>query len=127
MRTSRIIATRNFKVRLIRKRKKCLSRLINAIGLLCHIVSGDFIGPGPTASADLPVFAPATFSLIAIGVAEILKDPGGGPYLPEGFLPNIPTVEFEIATGLNLAPMGDETEGDPSQASPGHRIEAMFF
>ena len=127
IKTRKIMATMNLKVRLIRKRKKDLNRLIDAVRFLCHVVSGDFIGPGPTSSADLSEFTPSAFSLIAIGIPEILEDFGIRPDLLERFFSHISTVEFEIAAGLNLTDMGDETEGDASQTSPGHGIQSIFF
>jgi hypothetical protein len=68
------MATMNLKVKLTRKLKKDLNRFIDAIGFLCHIFAGDFIGPRPTTSTDLSKLTSSTFSLIAIRIAKILED-----------------------------------------------------
>ena len=93
----------NLKVRLIRKRKKDLKRLIDAIGFLGHVFTGEFIGPRSTTAADLSELTPPTFSMIIVGIPEILKDFGICPDLLERFFSYISTVQFQIAAGLNLA------------------------
>jgi hypothetical protein len=125
MKTSRIMATKNFIVRLIRKRKNSLTRLIDTVGLLSHIVAGQFIGTSPTASTDPPIFTPAALSMITIHVSQGLKDFRGVPDLLKRPLPHVATVQLKIATGLNPSQMGDETEGDSSQAPPGHGIKGL--
>jgi hypothetical protein len=84
----------NLKVRLIRKRKKDLKRLIDAIRLLRHILPGDFIGPCPTTPANLSEFTSPAFSLVAIGIPKILEDFGILPDLPERFFSDISTIQF---------------------------------
>jgi hypothetical protein len=121
------MATMNLKVRLIRNRKKYLYRLIDAIGLLSHIISGDFIGPCPTASADLSELTPPTLPMITIYISKILEDFTVCPDLLERLLPHISTIHFEIAAGLYLAHMGDEAEGDTSQTSSSHGIQSKLF
>jgi hypothetical protein len=88
------MAMMNLKVRLTRKRKKCLKRLINAIGFLGHILSGDFVSPCPTTPADFSELTPSAFSLIAIGIAKILEDFGLGPDFLERCFPDISTIQF---------------------------------
>ena len=117
----------NLKVRLIRKRKKDLNRLIDTVRFLCHIISGDFIGPGPASPADLAEFTPSAFSLITVCVPETLEDLGIDPDLPKGGFLDVSAVEFQVATGLNLTHMGNEAEGDASETSPGHGIESVFL
>jgi hypothetical protein len=68
------MAMMNLKVRLIRKRKKDLKGFIDAIGFLCHVFTGEFISPRPTTSADFPELTPSTFSMVTVGIPEILED-----------------------------------------------------
>jgi hypothetical protein len=103
-----------------------LKGLIDAIGFLPHILPGDFVSPCPATSADFSEFTPSTFSLIAIGIPKVLENFGLFPNLPETFFHDISTIQFQIAAGLNLAKMGNETEGDASQTSTGHGIQPMF-
>ena len=95
----------NLKVKLTRKRKKDLDRLINTIGFLSHVLSGDFVSPCAAPPADLSKLTPSTFSLIAVGISKILEDFGIPPDLAEWFFPDISTIQFEIAAGLNLTHM----------------------
>ncbi len=87
-----------------------LDRLINAIGFLGHVFAGEFIGPRPAASADLSELTSSAFPPIPIGIAKILEDFRFHPDLPERFFFYISAIQFEVATGLNLTDMGDETE-----------------
>jgi hypothetical protein len=127
IKTNKIMATMNLKVRLIRKREKGLNRLINAAGFFCHIFSKAFIGPGTAASADLSELTPSAFSLVAIGISKILKDLACFPDLLKRFFSHISAVQFEIATGLNLTEMGDETERDTAQTTSSHRIQSILL
>jgi hypothetical protein len=77
------MAAMNLKVKLTRKRKKDLNRFIDTIGFLGHVFTGEFIGPRPTTAADLSELTPLTFSLIPIGIPEILEDFGVRPDLLE--------------------------------------------
>jgi hypothetical protein len=115
----------NLNVTLARNRNKESNGLIDAVRLLCHIVSEAFIGPGPTASADPSELAPPTFSLIAIRISKILENFGGVPDLLESFFFYISAIDFKIATGLNLTDMGDEAERDTSQTSSSHRVQSL--
>jgi transcriptional regulator with XRE-family HTH domain len=92
--------------------KEDLKRLINTIGFLGHVFPGEFIGPGPTASADLSELTPSTLPMITICISKILEDLTVFPDLLKRLLPHISTIQFEIATGLNLPCMGDEAERD---------------
>jgi hypothetical protein len=125
------MAVINLTVRLARKRKKDfrkdLNRLIDAVGFLGHVVSQGFVSPGPAASTDFSKLTSTAFSLIAVGVPKVPEDFRAGPDLLERFLSHISTIQFEIAAGLNLPHMGDETEGDPSETSPCHRIESILL
>ena len=121
------MAMMNLKVRLIRKRKKDLNRLIDAVRFLCHVVSGDFVGPGPATSADLSELTSSAFSLIAIDIPKISEDLRVSPDLLKRLFSHISTVQFEIAAGLHLTDMGDEAEGDTSQTSSGHGIQAILL
>jgi hypothetical protein len=87
---------------------------INAIRLFVHVVPKAFIGPGTTASTDFSVFTDSTFPFIAICVPEVQKDRGALPDLFERLFSHISTIQFQIATGLNLTHMGEEAEGDSS-------------
>jgi hypothetical protein len=104
-----------------------MMRFINAVRFFIHIVSKAFIGPGTTASTDFSVFTDSTFPFIAIGVPEIEEDRGALPDLFEGLVPHISTIQFQIPTGLNLTPMGNEAEGDSSQTATGHGIQAVLL
>src|SRR3972149_6682065 len=117
----------NLKVRLTRKRKKDLSRVIDTVGLLCHIVTGDLVSPGPTSSADFPELTSSAFPTITIGIPEILENLRGGPDCLERGLPHIPAVQFEIAAGLDLTHVRDETERDAPQTPAGHGIQSILF
>jgi hypothetical protein len=121
------MATMNLKVRLTRKRKNDLKWFIDAIGFLRHVLPGDFVGPCATTSADLSEFTPSAFPLIAFGIAKILEDFRLGPDFLKRYFPDISTIQFQIATGLDLADMGDEAEGDAPETSTGHGIQSMFF
>jgi hypothetical protein len=100
---------------------------VNAIRFFAHVVPKAFIGPGTTASTDFSVFTDSTFPFIAIRVPEIEKDRGVVPDLFERLFPHSSTVQFQIATGLNLTRMGEEAEGDPSQTTPGHGIQSVLL
>ncbi len=104
----------NLKVRLTRKRKKDLNRLIDAIGFLGHIFTGDLVSPCTTTSADLSEFTPSAFSPVAVGIPEIFEDFGIHPDVPKGFFPDISAVQFQITAGLDLADMRNEAERSPS-------------
>ena len=39
------------------------------------------------------------------------------------FSVDLAAVEFQVAAGLDLSPVGDEAEGAPSEAAAGHRVE----
>jgi hypothetical protein len=67
---------------------------IDTIRLFVHVAPRAFVGPGPTASTDLPVFTDSTFPFIAIRVPEIEEDWGVVPDLFEGLSPQISTVQF---------------------------------
>jgi hypothetical protein len=99
-----------------------LNGLINTIGFLGHVFPGELIGPRPAAATDLPELTSSAFSQIAIGIAKILEDFRFHPDLLEGFFFYISAIQFEVAAGLNLTDMGDETERDAAQTSPGHGI-----
>jgi hypothetical protein len=105
----------------------CLERLIDAIGFLRHVLPGDFVSPCPATSADFSELTPTAFPLIAFGIAEILEDFRLGPDFLKRFFPDISTIQFQIATGLDLADIGDEAEGDTPETSTGHGIQPMFF
>jgi hypothetical protein len=100
----------DLKVEFTRKRKEDLNRLINAIGFLSHVFPGEFVSPCPAASTNLSEFTPPAFSLIAIGVAKILENVRFHPDLLKRFFSHVSAIQFEIAAGLNLTHMGDETE-----------------
>jgi hypothetical protein len=117
----------NLNVTLARNRNKDSNGLIDAVRLLCHIISEAFIGSGPTSSADLAELAPPTFSTVAIGISKILEDFGGVPDLMESFFFYISAIHFKIAAGLNLTDMGDEAERDASQTSSSHRIQSLLL
>jgi hypothetical protein len=117
----------NLKVRLIRNWKKDLNRLINAIRLLRHIVSKGFIGPCPTASADLLELTPTTFPVVVVHIPKILKDFRCCPDFMKRFSSYISTIHFQITTGLNLTHMGEKAEGNASKASPGHGIQSVLL
>jgi hypothetical protein len=127
IKTRKIMATMNLEVRLIRKWKKGLNRLINAVGFFCHIISKALIGPGTAASADFSELASSAFSLIAIHIAKILENLRGLPNLFKRFFSQISAVHFQIAAGLHLTDMGDEAEGDTSQTTPGHGIQSILL
>jgi len=54
------------------------------------------------------------------------KTPNSSRSPGRGF-PHVSTVEFEVAAGLNLTLVRDETEGDAPQTTPCHRIEPVFL
>jgi len=41
--------------------------------------------------------------------------------------PDVPAGQFQVTAGLHIAPMRDEAETDPPQASSGHGIQSMRF
>jgi hypothetical protein len=100
---------------------------INAIRLFAQVIPKAFIGPGTTASTDFSVFTDSTFPFIAIRVPEIEEDRGVLPDVFERLFPHVATVQFQIPTGLHLTHMGEEAEGDPPQATPGHGIQSVLL
>jgi hypothetical protein len=84
----------NLKVRLFRKRKRGLYRLIDAIRFFGHVLSRELVGPCATTSADLSKLTSSAFSLITIGIPEVLEDFGRFPDLPKMFFPDISTIQF---------------------------------
>src|SRR4030042_844456 len=127
IKSKKTITTMSLNVGRIRKRRRDLNRLIDTVRFLGHIISGGFVRPGSATSAELSKFTPSAFSLIAIRVSKMLKDFGLSPDFLKRFFSHISTVQLEIAAGLDLANMRDETEGDASQTSSGHSIQSICF
>jgi hypothetical protein len=93
-----------------RQPPKNSNRLIDAIGFLGHIFPRQFIGPRPATPTDFSELTPSAFSPIVIRIAKILEDFRLYPDLLERLFSDISTIQFKVATGLNLTDMGDEAE-----------------
>jgi len=53
---------------------KCPHRwFIDAVGLLCHAVSRDFIGTGPATSTNLSKFTGTTFATITVEISKVME------------------------------------------------------
>ena len=96
--------------------------LVDAIGLLGQVVTGDFVGPGPATAAHPPILADAALPLQQRDIAQVLEERRTAPDLGELLLLHVARHDVEVAAGLHLPDVADEAEAGAGQAALGMAV-----
>src|SRR5271165_63115 len=97
-------------------------RFVDAEWFLIQIISGGGIRARAAAHADVAELAAAALSLQIVNIAQLVEDERVLPNVGERLLAQIPRQCRQVATGIDLAPMRNETYCGSGQASLGHGV-----
>ncbi len=100
-------------------------RLVYAERLFVEIITGPSEGAGAASQADIAKFAAAALPFQVAGVAQLVEHGGICPNVSERLPTQIASDDRQVAAGVNLALVRNETNTGPGETSLGHGVHVM--